>query len=216
MHKLWIGLIISLIISLIVLIGAKVFIMPIYGEYNQLKTNLVTVTQLQKRTKLKLTKIKELVRQELNSKDIDCVFNYIKQNTTNLSEETMKKVAKEIVNTSWKNKLPFQIMVAIAQTASNFNPTKLNPPLRGIYQVNTKNIEIGEFSIRDLHTPKGGVQVGCMVIISKLKMHENWTQIIHELPYTTDIYQNLTNFIIFKHKYILNLQTNIVIKINEK
>jgi len=219
-HRQWLLSAISVLLTFILIfLVAKEVVMPVYGEYEKLKSDYSASVKLQQKTAIELDRVKDIVREELNAQDTNCLYNYIKINTTNLTETTMKAIARAIVKHSWEAKLPLGIMVAVAETRSNFNPTKLTGTLRGIYQVDETNLLDKKIPISGLHTIDSGVKIGCNLMAEKFASSMNWSDALHRFnfqkrssSFIEKVYKNTANFVAYQHIYDVKLQARLDIK----
>jgi hypothetical protein len=211
---------ILLTFALIFLVAHKV-VMPVYGEYQKLQSDFATSVKTITVKSAQLNNVKAIVRKELNSQDTNCLYSYIQANTTNLTTEAMKLIATVIVSQSWKSNLPLGIMVGLAETRSNFNPTKVNGHLRGIYQIDEFDyLKTGGTSVRDLHSVNEGVIMGCNLMNEQVKDSMSWEDALQNFnfersssAFINEVFKNTTNFIGFQHDYDVKVQAKLDMKL---
>jgi hypothetical protein len=218
-NKHLLGMTIILLTFALVFFIAKFIVMPTYGEYEKLKTDYAASVELQKETALDLLNVKSVVREEFNSQDANCVYKYIKICTTNLTDATMRLIATAIVKHSWEEKLPLGIMVAVAETRSNFNPTKLTGFLRGIYQVDENRVLASGVKPETLHTIDGGVMAGCKLMKEEFLSTKNWVSTLEQFnfqkrnsEFIKEVFSNTATFVSFQHQFNVKIQEKLDVK----
>lgn len=218
-HKQFISVSVVLLAFVLVFCVAKIVVMPMYGEYEKLQSDYSTSVKLQKNTAAKLSHVKSIVRKEFNSQDTNCLYSYIKATTTNLTDPVMRSIAKAIVVHSWSAKLPLGIMVAVAETRSNFNPTKHVGNLRGIYQINETELLDKDTPPNSLHIVDNGVKIGCDLMATMSATSANWTDTLARFnfqkrpsSFIKKVYENTANFVAFQHNYDVGVQARLDIK----
>jgi len=204
-----------------VFVIAKVFIIPVIGEHAKIESMLAETIIERDHLQEQLKKVKWLVRNDLLDVDDTCLNSYITANTTNLTDPMIKEIATAITFIAYNSGLPLAIMVGLAETRSQFNPTTLNGDLRGLYQVD----EFLTTKPKRLHEIEFGTKAGCDLMVEKLTSAKGditkalimFTFEKHNKSFIAKVYENTAKFVAHQYKFNVAYQKKInIIKLVEK
>ncbi len=209
---------------LVILFFSLISIVAVYlkNDNDRLKSmiNITTEDAVKEASKLtqslaSLTKEYESYKEKHGQGSINlekkAIAAYIKTNYRRVPKELVESIAINVVNKSAKHNIPYELVVAIIEVESDFNPTAVSTKdARGLMQV-TFNVWGTKLGITDrfiLHEVDVGIDAGIVILKHYLDGHDGgkkgdlatalFLYVGKNKEYVSKVLTCMGNFVLFK------------------